>query len=71
MKCIHCRGAMSRSTAPFHIDRRGYHLAFDAVPAWVCVQCGEPFFEEPEIDAIQGAIRALDEQTRQLAADVA
>ena len=71
MKCLHCRGAMRRSTAPFHVDRHGYHLALDAVPAWVCGQCGEPFFEERELDAIQGAVRALDEQTRQLAADVA
>ena len=71
MKCIHCRGAMRRTTAPFHVDRHGYHLVLDAVPAWVCGQCGEPFFEEREVDAIQGAIRTLDEQTRQLAADVA
>lgn len=71
MKCLHCRGAMRRSTAPFHVDRHGYHLALDAVPAWVCGQCGEPFFEEREVDAIQGAIRTLDEQTRRLAADVA
>ena len=62
---------MRRSTAPFHIDRNGYHLAFDAVPAWICGQCGEPYFEEREVKAIQGAVRALDEQTRQLAGDVA
>ena len=61
MKCLHCRGAMRRSTAPFHVDRHGYHLAIDAVPAWVCGQCGEPYFEEREVEAIQGAIRALDE----------
>lgn len=71
MKCIHCRGTMRRTTAPFHVDRRGYHLALDAVPAWVCGQCGESYIEEREVDAIQGAIRTLDEQTRQLAADVA
>ena len=71
MKCIHCKGAMRRSTAPFHIDRNGYHLALDAVPAWICGQCGEPYFEEREVNAIQGAARALDEQTRQLAANVA
>ena len=71
MNCIHCRGTMRRSTAPFHVDRNGYHLALDAVPAWICGQCGEPYFEEREVDVIQGAIRTLDEQTRQLAADVA
>ena len=62
---------MRRSTAPFHVDRHGYHLAIDVVPAWVCGQCGEPCFEKREVDAIQGAIQTLDEQTRQLAVDVA
>ena len=71
MKCIHCRGAMRRSTAPLHIDRHGYHLALDAVPSWICGQCGESYFEEREVDAVQGAIQTLDEQTRRIAADVA
>ena len=66
MECIHCQGIMSRSTTPFHVHRNGYHLALDAVPAWICGQCGEPYFEEREVDAIQGAIRDLDEQARQL-----
>ena len=48
MKCIHCSGRMKKSVAPFHIDRKGYHLSLDAVPAWVCTQCGEPLFEERE-----------------------
>lgn len=68
MNCIHCRGAMQRATAPFYVDRNGYHLAFGDVPAWVCGQCGEPFFEEREVHTIQGATRALDECARQLVA---
>ena len=36
MKCIHCQGTMNRATAPFHVDRHGYHLLLDTVPAWVC-----------------------------------
>ena len=71
MKCMHCQGAMRRSMAPFNIDRNGYRVAFDAVPAWVCGQCGEPHFEEREVDAIQRLIRDLDERTRQLVTDVA
>ena len=31
-----------------------------------CRQCGEPYFEEREVDVIQGAIRVLDERTRTL-----
>ena len=61
---------MRRSTAPFHVDRHGYHLAFDAVPTRLWGQCGESFFEEREVDALQDAIRTPDEQTRQLAVDV-
>ena len=36
-----------------HVDRKGYHLSLDAVPAWVCAQCGEPYFEGREVDSVQ------------------
>ena len=67
MKCLQCQGTMKRGTAPFHVDRKGYHLLFDEVPAWVCSQCGEPYFEESEVESIQEAIRALDMQATKLA----
>ena len=66
MNCIHCQGEMHLSTAPFNIDRSGYRVVFDSVPAWICGQCGEPYFEEREVGVIQDAIRALDERTRSL-----
>ena len=61
---------MRRATAPFYVARKGYHLALNDVQAWVCGQCGEPCFEERQVAGIQGVIRALDEHTRQLVADV-
>ena len=67
MKCMHCQGTMSRGTAPFHIDRNGYHLSLDAVPAWVCTQCGEPYFEEREVESIQHLLVQVDEQMARLA----
>ena len=67
MKCIQCKGEMERGTAPFHIDRKGYHLLVDAVPAWVCTQCGEVYFEEDEVDAIQETVRSLDKRADKLA----
>ena len=67
MKCVHCQGSMRRGTAPFHVDRKGYHLLLDTVPAWVCRQCGEAYFEEPEVESIQEAIRDLDDHTAKLA----
>jgi len=66
MKCIHCQGTMQRGTAPFHIDRKGYHLMFDAIPAWVCTQCGEAYFDEAEVEAIQDVIRAVDRRAEKI-----
>ena len=64
MDCVHCHGQMKQSSAPFHIDRNGYHLLFDTVPAWVCEQCGEAYFEEREVNAMQRAIQGLDDEAR-------
>ncbi|MHB8762798.1 MAG: YgiT-type zinc finger protein [Deferrisomatales bacterium] len=44
-------------------------MAFDAVPAWVCGQCGEVLPEEAQVDAIQDALASVDAATeRRLAA---
>jgi YgiT-type zinc finger domain-containing protein len=66
MKCIHCQGDMKKGTAPVHIDRKGCHLMLDEVSAWVCQQCGEAYFEEKEVDAIQQLISSVDKKTREL-----
>lgn len=62
MKCIHCQGEMKRGTTPLHVDRKGCHLLLDAVPAWVCNQCGEPYFEEAEVDVIQDLVESVEER---------
>ncbi len=66
MKCMYCQGEMKRLTAPFHIDRKGIHLSLDNVPAWVCRQCGEPYFEESEVNIIQSIIQAVERETIKL-----
>jgi YgiT-type zinc finger domain-containing protein len=63
MQCMHCRGEMKRCNAPFSVDRNGYHVHWDALPAWVCEQCGEPYFESTEVARIQRALTALDRET--------
>ena len=70
MNCIHCHGQMKRGSAPYHIDRSGYHLLFDTVPAWVCGQCGEAYFEEREVNTLQRVMQGLDQEARQLVADL-
>ena len=68
MKCMYCKGRMERRTTPFSMDRNGYHVSWDAVPAWVCTQCGEAYFEPREVELIQKALRALDHETAVLTA---
>ena len=66
MECLHCKGVMTLSKAPFSVDRNGYHISWEAVPAWVCSQCGEPFFEENEVEHIQEALKKIDQETSSL-----
>lgn len=66
MKCMYCQGEMKRGKAPLHIDRKDVHVSLDSVPAWVCTQCGEAYFEEAEVNAMQEMIKALDEQALKL-----
>ena len=68
MKCMHCRGAMKPGSTTFHVDRKGCHVTLDEVPAWVCEQCGEPYFEEKEVNAIQALVEALEEKAEALTA---
>ncbi len=67
MKCMHCMGEMKWSTAPFHVDRNGCHVLLDAVPAWVCVQCGEAYFEGREVDFIQDVVNSIEEKKAKFA----
>ena len=68
MECIHCKGQMKRGIAPFNINRKGYHIHWDAIPAWVCTQCGEPYFESREVDLIQNILAKLDRESAALSA---
>jgi len=62
MKCLLCSGEMEKSTVSYTVDRKGYHLFIEKIPAYVCSQCGEKYFEEKEAKAIQNMIKALEEK---------
>jgi YgiT-type zinc finger domain-containing protein len=70
MECLYCKAQMKKGTAPFSIDRNGYHIWWDAIPAWVCEQCGESLFETKEVDTIQAALTVLDRDTISLVARI-
>lgn len=66
MKCMFCGGEMEKKNVPYSIDRRGYHLYLREVPACVCSQCGENYFEEEDVEEIQVIIRTIEQHIDKL-----
>ena len=58
MECYYCKGTMVRTKTAYTINKNGYHLVIDDVPAWICQQCGEPYFEGEQVDFIQGGFQS-------------
>ncbi len=63
MECLYCKGNMIKDKTTYSINRRGYHLLMEYIPAFVCTQCGEPYFGEEEVEAIQNLIQEIDRKT--------
>jgi hypothetical protein len=66
MKCLYGHGTMAHGAAPFHIDRKGYHVILNTIPPWVWTQCGEAYCEEAAVEAIRDVIRTVDKHTESL-----
>ncbi|MBI4653437.1 MAG: type II toxin-antitoxin system MqsA family antitoxin [Nitrospirae bacterium] len=64
MKCLFCNGEMEKASVSYTVDRNGYHLFIEKIPGYVCSQCGERYFEEKEVEAIQNMIKALEEKLK-------
>ncbi len=67
-ECMHCKRDLERGTAPFSVDRDRYHVSWNALPAWICTQCGEPYFEPAIVTAIQESLRNIDRATADITA---
>lgn len=59
MRCLRCQGPVERGTAPVRLERNGYRLAWESVPAWICRRCDLAYFEPHEVETIQRAIQAM------------
>jgi len=66
MTCFHCQGELRKGKTSYAINRKGYHLIIDDMPAWICEQCGELLFEEEQVNAIQQLIQAADPKVESL-----
>ena len=67
MKCLLCKGEMEKSTVSYVVNRKGYHIYVESIPAFVCSQCGERYFDEKEVDAIQDMIITFEEKLSNVA----
>lgn len=59
MKCLRCNGPVERGMAPVSVQRNGYRIAWESVPAWVCTRCELPYFEPREVERVRTAVKAL------------
>ena len=59
MRCLRCQGPVVKGSAPVRIERNGYRLAWEAVPAWICRRCELAYFEPREVETIQRALQAM------------
>ncbi|QQR80786.1 MAG: type II toxin-antitoxin system MqsA family antitoxin [Deltaproteobacteria bacterium] len=66
MECFYCKGNMKKGTTTYVVNRKGYHLVLDQVPAYVCGQCGEASFEADGVEMIQDIVRDLDMKSEKL-----
>ena len=66
MNCPHCQGQLRPDKTSYTINRNGYHLIIDDVPALVCEQCQEPLFTEDAVHLVQQMVRSLDARRQEL-----
>ncbi|MDD3726105.1 MAG: type II toxin-antitoxin system MqsA family antitoxin [Candidatus Ratteibacteria bacterium] len=66
MKCFFCGGKMKLQKTSYSVNRKNYHLVLDDVPAFVCRQCGEPYFGEKEVKIIEDLVKEADHRTAQI-----
>lgn len=59
MRCLRCQGSVEQGTAPVYVDREGYRMAWEQVPAWVCTRCELAYFEPAQVATVRRALAAL------------
>jgi len=66
MSCSPCQDQLRPGKTSYTINRNGYHLIIDDVPALICKQCHEPLFTEDAVRLVQQTIRSLDARRQEL-----
>ncbi len=59
MRCLRCQGQVQKGTAPVRLEREGYSLTWQQVPAWVCTRCDLAYFEPEAVETVRKAVTAM------------
>lgn len=62
MTCYYCQKNLKSKKVTYNINRQGYDVILREVPALVCQECGEIFFEEKSVNLIQALIKEVDKK---------
>jgi YgiT-type zinc finger domain-containing protein len=58
--CEFCEGIVERRLTRAKFDFRGQTVYIDNVPAWVCLKCGEQYFDAPVYKRLEEIARHSD-----------
>ena len=61
-RCEYCDGDVEYRLIRARFHFQGQTIDVDHVPAWVCSQCGEPYFDAP----VYKRLEAIAQQRRQI-----
>jgi len=60
LECYFCgNGKIEKSKTTYALNRMDYQISID-VPALICMQCKEIYFEDETVDHIQNLLKNLD-----------
>lgn len=59
MKCLYCQAPVERGTTEVRVQRNGYQMSWQSVPAWVCTRCDQPYFEPGEVEMVRRAVTSM------------
>lgn len=68
--CIACPGELKQETVKYTQWYQGRLIVIENVPAWVCDQCGETYYDPEIVERIQSLIWSDAEPTRVIEAPV-
>lgn len=61
MSCFVCKGDLEKKKVNYVVDLENTIIIIKGVPAKVCTQCGEQFFDDETAENIENIVKKLKE----------